>query len=203
MTSQGGGYGDESQDHTPPFARPAESQPWQQYPYAPVDPQAPVNYPEYPQQPPPYGYPPQQPPGPSGPSALAGPSGPAGPFYGFPPVPPPGYGAPPYYPGAYDPHWNYRGGPSPTNRLAVASLVTSIAGVVLGIPLAVFCYIGILIPIVGVVLGGVALSQIKQTNQQGRGYAIAGLAIGATTTAILMILIAVLVAMVHSLTMFR
>ena len=201
MTSEGGRYGDESQDHTPPFARPAESQPWQQYPYAPVDPQAPVNYPEYPQQPPPYGYPP----GPSGRSALAAPSGPAGPFYGFQPVPPPGYGAPPpYYPGPYDPYQGYQpAGHHHTNRLAVASLVISIAGVVLGIPLAVFCYIGILIPIVGAVLGGVALSQIKQTNQQGRGYAIAGLAIGATTAAIVMILIAVLVAVVHSLTMFR
>jgi len=196
MTSEGGRYGDESQDHTPPFARPAESQPWQQYPYAPVDPQAPVNYPEYPQQPPPYGYPPQQlPPGPPGPSA---------PSYGYAPQPP-GYGPPPsYYPGPYDPYQGYQpAGHHHTNRLAVASLVTSIAGVVLGIPLAVFCYIGILIPIVGAVLGGVALSQIKQTNQQGRGYAIAGLAIGATTAAIVMILIAVLVAVVHSLTMFR
>jgi len=195
MTSEGGRYGDESQDHTPPFARPAESQPWQQYPYAPVDPQAPVNYPEYPQQPPPYGYPPQQlPPGPPGPS---------GPSYGYAPQPP-GYGPPPYYPGPYDPYQGYQpAGHHHTNRLAVASLVISIAGVVLGIPLAVFCYIGILIPIVGAVLGGVALSQIKQTNQQGRGYAIAGLAIGATTAAIVMILIAVLVAVVHSLTMFR
>jgi uncharacterized protein DUF4190 len=191
MTSQGGGHGDESQDHTPPFPRPAESQPWQQYPYAPVDPQAPVNYPEYRPQPPPYGYPPQQPP--------------PGPPYGFPPAPPPGYGAPPpYYPGPYDPYQGYQpAGHRHTNGLAVASLVTSIAGVVLGIPLAVFCYVGILIPIVGAVLGGVALGQIKRTNQQGRGYAIAGLAIGATTAAILVILIAVLIAMVHSLTMFR
>jgi Domain of unknown function (DUF4190) len=199
MTSEGGGYGEGSQDHTPPFPRPAESQPWQQYPYAPVDPQAPVSYPDYPQQQPPYGYPPQQPP-----PGPAGPSGPFSPFYGLPPAPPPGYGAPPYYPGPYDPYRGYQpaGHPHP-NRLAVASLVTSIAGVVLGIPLAVFCYVGILIPIVGAVLGGVALSQIKQTNQQGRGYAIAGLAIGATTAAILLILIAVLVAVVHSLTMFR
>jgi hypothetical protein len=195
MTSEGGGYGGGSQDHTPPFPRPAEAQPWQQYPYAPVDPQAPVSYPEYPQQQPPHGYP-QQPP--------RGPAAPFSPFYGLPPAPPPGYGAPPYYPGPYDPYRGYQpaGHPHP-NRLAVASLVTSIAGVVLGIPLAVFCYVGILIPIVGAVLGGVALSQIKQTNQQGRGYAIAGLAIGATTAAILLILIAVLVAVVHSLTMFR
>jgi len=190
MTSQGGGYGEESQDHTPPFARPPESQPWQQYSHVPVDPQAPVNYPEYPPQPPPYGYSPQPP----------GPPGPPGPFYGLPPVPP-RYGAPPHYPGPYDPYQGYQpAGHGHTNRLAVASLVTSIAGVVVGIPLAIFCYVGVLIPIVGAVLGGVALGQIKQTNQPGRGYAIAGVAIGATTTAILAILIAVLVAAVNSLT---
>ncbi len=111
MTSQGGAYGDESQDNTPPFGRPAEPQPqpWRQYPHAPVDPQATVNYPDYPPQPP------------------------SGPPYGY--APPPGYGGPPpYYPGPYDPYQGYPTGPLRTNGLAVASLVTSIAGVVLGIP---------------------------------------------------------------------
>jgi hypothetical protein len=61
----------------------------------------------------------------------------------------------------------------------------------------------VLIPIVGAVLGGVALGQIKQTNQPGRGLAIAGLAVGATTTAILVILIAVLAAAVQSLRMLH
>jgi Domain of unknown function (DUF4190) len=192
MTSPGGGYGEEPQDHTPPFPRPAEPQPWQQYPHAPVDPQAPVNYPEYPTpyppQPPPYGYPPVQPP--------------SGPSYGYPPQPPSGYGAPPYYPGSYDPYQGYQPGPQHTNGLAVASLVTSIVGVVFGIPLAAMCYVGVLIPIVGAVLGGVALGQIKRTNQQGRGFAIAGIAIGATVAAVMVILIAVLAAAVHSLTFF-
>jgi hypothetical protein len=170
MTSQGGGYGRESQDNTPPFGRPVEPQPWRQYPHAPVDPQAPVNYPDYPPQGPPYGY-----------------------------APPPGYGGPP-------PYYGYQGypiGPQRTNGFAVASLVASIAGVVVGIPLAIFCYVGVLIPIVGAVLGGVALGQIKQTNQPGRGLAIAGLAVGATTTAILVILIAVLAAAVQSLRMLH
>ena len=183
MTSQGGRYREESQDNTPPFGRPAEPPPWQQYPYAPVDPQAPVNYPEYP---PPY--PPQPPPGPS---------------YGFPPAPPPHYGGPPSYPGPYDPYQGYQAGQQQTNGLAIASLVTSIAGVILGIPLAIFCYVGVLIPIVGAVLGGVALGQIRQTNQQGRGLAIAGIAIGATTTALLVIVVAVLAAVAHSVSMLR
>lgn len=184
MTSQGGGYVEESRDDTPPFPRPAEPQPWQQYPHAPVDPQAPVSYdypPTYPQRVPP-----------------------AGPSYGYPP-PPPGYGAPPppYYPGPYDPYLGYPAGQQQTNGLAVASLVTSIAGVLLGIPLAIFCYIGVLIPIVGAVLGGVALGQIRQTHQRGRGMAIAGLAIGATTAAITVIMIAVLAAALQSLTLLH
>src|ERR1700761_9783893 len=61
MTSQGGGHGEGSGDRTPPFGQPAAPQPWQQYPYAPVDPQAPLNYPDYPPDYPPplpYGMPP-------------------------------------------------------------------------------------------------------------------------------------------------
>ena len=63
---------------------------------------------------------------------------------------------------------------------------TSVAGGVLGIPLSFFCYIGLLIPIVGAVLGAVALSQIKRTNQHGRGLAIAGIAVGATAAVLLL-----------------
>jgi Na+/H+-dicarboxylate symporter len=65
-------------------------------------------------------------------------------------------------------------------------LVTSIAGVVLGILLNV---LAIPIPIVGVVLGAVALNQIKRTGQQGRGLAIAGIAIGTTAAALLVIFV--------------
>lgn len=69
-------------------------------------------------------------------------------------------------------HGPYAYGTSPpaqgTNPLAVASLVCSILG--LCCPLAV----------VGVVLGHVALSQLARpgNTQQGRGLAIAGLAVG-------------------------
>lgn len=48
-----------------------------------------------------------------------------------------------------------------TNGLAIASLICAF-----------------IIPIVGVILGHIALNQIKQTGQEGRGLAIAGLAIG-------------------------
>jgi hypothetical protein len=188
MTGPGEDYGDKSHDEAAPFPQGEQPRPWQQYPHPPVDPQAPVNYPEYPppypRQPPPvppYGYPPPP---------YGGPPGHGGPM---------GYGGPPGYPVPYDPYQAYQVGPSETNGLAIASLSTSIAGVVLGIPLAIFCYIGLLIPIVGAVLGAVALSQIKRTNQQGRGLAIAGIAVGAVTTAVLLaIWVGVMTVALHS-----
>ena len=48
-----------------------------------------------------------------------------------------------------------------TNGLAIASLITSF-----------------FISIVGIILGHIALSQIKRTGENGRGLAIAGLVIG-------------------------
>lgn len=188
MTGPGEDYGDKSHDEAAPFRQGEQPRPWQQYPHPPVDPQAPVNYPEYPppypRQPPPvppYGYPPPP---------YGGPPGHGGPM---------GYGGPPGYPVPYDPYQAYQVGPSETNGLAIASLSTSIAGVVLGIPLAIFCYIGLLIPIVGAVLGAVALSQIKRTNQHGRGLAIAGIAVGAVTTAVLLVIwVGVMTVALHS-----
>jgi hypothetical protein len=117
-----------------------------------------------------------------------------------PPIPPYGYpppypGGPPGYPGAYDPYDPYRVPRSHTNGLAIGSLITSIAGVVLGIPLTLLCYVGLLIPIVGIVLGAVALNQINRTHQQGRGLAITGIAVGAITVVLLVILVIVVFAM--------
>jgi len=60
----------------------------------------------------------------------------------------------------------------------------------LGIPLAIFCYVGLLIPVVGVVLGAVALSQIRRTHQPGRGLAIAGIVIGCLATVAMLFLLA-------------
>jgi Domain of unknown function (DUF4190) len=54
------------------------------------------------------------------------------------------------------------------NRMAIASLVCSLFGWL--------CIIG---PILGLMFGFVALNQIKQTGQRGRGMAIAGIVIGA------------------------
>ncbi len=52
--------------------------------------------------------------------------------------------------------------------MAIASLVASLAGFL--------CWLG---SIAGIVLGIVALNQIKQTREQGHGLAVAGIAIGA------------------------
>lgn len=80
----------------------------------------------------------------------------------YPPPPPGGYGYPPPAPNPYG------GYPQPvgTNGLAIASLVCSLVGWICGIG-----------PIVGLVLGIIALNQIKKTGQDGRGMALAGVII--------------------------
>jgi hypothetical protein len=84
-------------------------------------------------------------------------------------APPPFQSASPYSSGPYGAP-AYLGGYAParpgTNGLAVASFVCG---------LAFFC--GITAP-AAVVLGHVALSQIKRTGESGRGLAIAGLVLG-------------------------
>ena len=71
--------------------------------------------------------------------------------------------------------------PVGTNGLAIASLVVSLAG-------GCFYSLG---GIVGIILGIVALNQIKQTGQQGRGLAIAGIAVGAAFLAIFAVILVV------------
>jgi hypothetical protein len=91
------------------------------------------------------------------------------PPYGAPPPgfgpPPAGYPAPAY--GAYGPP------AQKTNGMAIGSLVASAVGIV-----PFFCGIG---SIVGIILGFVALNQIKQSGDSGRGLAIAGIAVGCVT----------------------
>jgi hypothetical protein len=50
--------------------------------------------------------------------------------------------------------------------------------------LGLVCGIG---PIVGIVLGVIAINQIKQTGQGGRGLALAGIIVGAVLLAIIVI----------------
>jgi hypothetical protein len=61
--------------------------------------------------------------------------------------------------------------PAATNTLAIVALVTSL----LGIGLA------------GIICGHISLGQIKQTNEQGKGMALAGLIIGYVSTAFIIL----------------
>jgi Domain of unknown function (DUF4190) len=90
---------------------------------------------------------------------------------GYPPppgyTPAPGYEPPPQQPYGYPaqgyPQYAQQAAPMAvgTNGLAIASLICAF-----------------IVPLVGVILGHIALNQIKQTGQEGRGLAIAGLVIG-------------------------
>ena len=78
--------------------------------------------------------------------------------------------------------------------MAIGSLAASAAG----FPLLFLCYTGIASWIVGIVLGIVALNQIKQTNQEGRGMAIAGIAVGAAALVVLAVIAAIIFAIAMS-----
>ncbi|MBO0901414.1 DUF4190 domain-containing protein [Cellulomonas sp. zg-ZUI199] len=123
---------------------------------------------------PPYGTPPVQ-----DPSAAAY----GGVTYGAPGAP--GYG-PGYGPQGYPPP--YPGAPVPTDGMAVASLVTSVGGLV------VLC--GLTGP-VGLGLGIAALPRIRRSGARGRGMAIAGIVVGAIGTAVLVAVVAMVAAMVQ------
>jgi hypothetical protein len=216
MTVQGGDSGEQARDEfTPPAyaeQRPAHPDPHAHHNPPPSGPVPPWNPPSS-DYPPPPGY---GPPGSRDTPAYGGPLYPPPPPQYGQPYPPPaygggygqqsgpgygapmGYGGPPGYPGPYDPYQPYQARTHETNGLAIGSLVTSIAGLLLGIPLSFVCYIGILIPIVGAVLGVVSLSQIKRTHQQGRGMAIAGIAVGVTAAVLLVIFVIAVMAALHS-----
>lgn len=110
---------------------------------------------------PPPGYPPPYPP--------------TTPQYG---APPPGYSQP--YPGDYPDHAGGYGQQPGTNTLAISSLVASCLGL--------FCFIG---GIIGIVLGSMALSQIKQRREGGYGLAVSGIVIGAAVVVIYLVVVAV------------
>jgi hypothetical protein len=153
---------------------PPESHPAQQ---SPPPPERPTNGTQAPTAP--FGGPPT---GPGSPPAS----------YLMPSAPPTGtpqWGAP------YSPYGTPPGGGpyavgGQTNGLAIASLVCSVAGV---IPL----FFGISC-VVGIILGFVALGQIKRTGQQGRGLAIAGIAVGFALIAIFLLIITIAVTSAHN-----
>ncbi|MGI9125113.1 MAG: DUF4190 domain-containing protein [Mycobacterium sp.] len=117
-------------------------------------------------------YPPPYPPPPAYPPAGEYPPPPPG----YPPPPPPEYGAP--YPGGYAQQPGYPPGypmvnTSATNKLAIGSIVSSLIGLLCGIG-----------SILGIVLGMVALNQIKRTREGGYGLAVAGIVVGVASLVI-------------------
>ncbi len=110
---------------------------------------------EYPEQPVYGGYPP--PPQASG---------------GYPP-PPPGFAPPPESGYPYPVGYGYPTQQAGTNSLAVFSLVASVVGLLCGLG-----------SLVGIVLGAIAISQIKRTRQGGYGLAVAGIVVGVASLVI-------------------
>lgn len=109
-----------------------------------------------------------QPPTPGWPGPGSEPPAPGYPPYQAPPpASAPGYPAPAYGPPA--PYVVAR----PTNGMALAAMIVALAGLVTCIAFPV-----------GAVLGHVALKQVRQTGEQGEGYAKTGIIVGWIGTAL-------------------
>lgn len=191
MTAPGGGFGESGHDDEADSSRTGGEASEQQDRPAPWEP--PTADPAPPAYPPPgyptdyaAGYPPPYPPPVPPPPGYEQPPGYGGPPY--PMAPPPYGGPPPYgspgYAGGYYPPPDYQGGypsqaaVSGTNALAIASLIASFTGLL--------CFIG---SIVAMVLGAIALDQIKRTRQEGFGLAVAGIVIGIATLVVTLVVV--------------
>jgi peptidyl-prolyl cis-trans isomerase B (cyclophilin B) len=88
--------------------------------------------------------------------------------------------------GGYPGYGGYTGYPQPrgTNTMAIVSLVSAF-----------------LFPPLGIVFGHISLSQLKRTNEEGKGLAIAGLAIGYVVT--ILSVIALIIGIVFTFAMVR
>lgn len=209
MTAPGGAFGEGSHDdeaNPPPAGEQAPEQPVWDAPWDPPTPPTAAAYPPPTYPPPSYsagyppeyqgGYPPEYPPPIPAPPGYQQPPGyggspyPPGPQYDAPPA---GYWPPSYpggYPGGYYSAPDYQGGygvpqgpsQSAVNGMAIGSLISSFTGL--------FCCIG---SIVAIVLGTVALDQIKRTRQDGYALAVAGIVIGVATMLINVIIVVVAV----------
>ncbi|WP_194832663.1 DUF4190 domain-containing protein [Nocardia sp. XZ_19_369] len=145
---------------------------WKQYGGQGVSPEsgAPSSVPQYPNADQPSGYPstpqyPQQPAQPMTPPPQQQYPGYQQQPYGQPQQP---YGQQPNY--GYQPAYQPYGMPPQqgTNGMAIGALISSLAGFVT-------CGLG---SIIGIILGVIALNQVKQSGQEGRGMALAGVWIG-------------------------
>lgn len=131
-------------------------------------------YPSYPQQP--YGQ--------AGAQAYGQPGAQQ---YGQPQYPQQPYGQPAYgYPagGAYQPYGYPQSQAQGTNGLAIGSLIASILGLCTCIG-----------AIVGIILGIIALNQIKERGGEGRGLALSGIWVGAVAIVLQIVWVVVNIAL--------
>jgi hypothetical protein len=190
MTAPGGSFGErerKDEANPPPADARAPEQPGWSPPWDPPASSPAADYPP-PAYPPP-NYPPGYPL--DYPAGYPEPFPPAG--YGT-PYPPPqsgapaaGYGPPPYPGGYYPPNyvggWGFPPGPAQgaaqpgMNGLAIGSLISSFVGVL--------CCVG---SIVAIVLGAMALDQIRRTRQEGYALAVAGVVIGVASLLVYLII---------------
>jgi hypothetical protein len=189
MTAPGGSFGErerKDEANPPPADARAPEQPGWSPPWDPPASSPAADYP------PPAYPPPKAPPGYplDYPAGYPEPFPPAG--YGT-PYPPPQFGAPaagygpPPYPGGYYPPdyvggWGFPPGPQGAaqpgmNGLAIGSLISSFVGVL--------CCVG---SIVAIVLGAMALDQIRRTRQEGYALAVAGIVIGVASLLVYLII---------------
>ncbi|WP_378735927.1 DUF4190 domain-containing protein [Nocardia brasiliensis] len=154
---------------------------WKQYGGQGVSPEsgAQSSVPQYPNADQPSGYP----------SAPQYPQQPAQPMTPPPQQQYPGYQQPPQpygQPYGYQPGYQPYGMPQQqgTNGMAIGALISSLAGFVT-------CGLG---SIVGIVLGVIALNQVKQSGQEGKGMALAGIwiGVGAIVLAVLWFLVVII-----------
>ncbi len=76
-----------------------------------------------------------------------------------------------------------------TNGMSIASLVVSLAGLVL-----LFCYgAGGALGLVGAILGHVSRSQIRKRDEEGKGLALAGIIVGWITVGISLIIVGLII----------
>jgi hypothetical protein len=180
MTAASGDPGEDPQNQgqQPPAggheAPPIEHSPAYGYDIPPAPP-----YQDYQQ---PGGFPPPVQTGPAFPPTAGYPADFNQQYGGYPP-PPPGYSMPPEYGAPYPGGYAYPPGypaapPRGTNKLAIGSLVSSLFGLLCGIG-----------SIIGIVLGALALNQIKRSREGGYGLAVAGIVIGVAAMAIWIVML--------------
>jgi hypothetical protein len=151
----------------PPEPQPDQAQPHQAQPHQAQPHQAQPHQPQFGSPPPPPQY------------------GPPPPQYG---PPPPQYGPPrPQYgpPGPYGPQFGYAG--RRTNNLAIAAICCGIGQVIAG-PFAA---------VPAIILGVMSLGQVRQTGEDGRGMAIAGIVLGIAGLILDVIFVIIFIAFWH------